>query len=65
MTDRSYVITPRPAALGGGWNLKLFEQDLEMGGGVFPRVNNTDTDIDEAYDDALGEGQMWVRNEQV
>lgn len=33
---RSYEITPRPEALGGGWNLKLFEGGQEAGGGAFP-----------------------------
>jgi len=31
-----YEVTPRAADLGGGWNLKLFEGDVEAGGGVFP-----------------------------
>lgn len=35
-TVRSYEITPRPAALGGGWNLVLFQGGDEAGGGVFP-----------------------------
>jgi len=32
----SYEITPRPAALGGGWKLTLLQDDQEAGGGVFP-----------------------------
>lgn len=32
----SYEITPRPAELGGGWKLRLLEDDEEAGGGVFP-----------------------------
>lgn len=31
-----YDITPRPAELGGGWKVRLFEGDQEVGGGVFP-----------------------------
>lgn len=33
---RSYEITPRDPALGGGWNLALFENGEPAGGGVFP-----------------------------
>lgn len=33
---RSYEITPRPPALGGGWNLALLDQGEPAGGGVFP-----------------------------
>lgn len=32
----AYEITPRPAELGGGWRLRLLENDEEVGGGVFP-----------------------------
>lgn len=32
----SYEITQRPAELGGGWRLRLLEDDTEVGGGVFP-----------------------------
>lgn len=34
--NRGYDITPRPAALGGGWKLSLFDGGQEAGGGVFP-----------------------------
>lgn len=34
--SRSFEITPRPAHLGGGWKLTLFENGQEAGGGVFP-----------------------------
>lgn len=33
---RSYEISPRPQDLGGGWNLKLYENGQEAGGGAFP-----------------------------
>jgi len=32
----TFKITPRPDTVGGGWNLKLFENGDEAGGGVFP-----------------------------
>ena len=31
-----YEIEPRTEAVGGGWRLKLFEDDTEVDGGVFP-----------------------------
>ena len=66
--SRTYQIDPRPAELGGGWNLKLFEGAEEMGGGVFPPVPKKrgvivlfeGTDFDEAYQDALDEGEDWI-----
>ena len=33
---RHYTVDPRPAELGGGWNLKLLDDNEEAGGGVFP-----------------------------
>jgi len=32
----SYEITSRAADLGGGWRLRLLEENEEVGGGVFP-----------------------------
>ena len=58
---RTYQIDPRPVEFGGGWSLKLFEDAEEMGGGVFPPVPNTEEpDFDEAYQDALNEGEGWI-----
>ena len=36
----SYEITPRPVELGGGWRLQLLENGEEVGGGVFPIVDD-------------------------
>lgn len=33
---RTYEIRPQPEALGGGWNLILFEDGQEVGGSAFP-----------------------------
>jgi len=33
---RTYEIHPRPADIGGGWQLTLLEDGQEAGGGVFP-----------------------------
>lgn len=59
--NRRYDIEPRSAKLGGGWSLKLFDGSDEMGGGVFPRVETPDQPhYDQAYQDALEEGEQWV-----
>lgn len=59
--NRSYEVAPRPAALGGGWKLTLIEDGEEMGGGVFPPVPNPEEpEFDEAYQDALDEGESWA-----
>ena len=34
----TYEINPRPAALGGGWQVRLLNEGEEVGGGVFPVV---------------------------
>jgi hypothetical protein len=38
-TNYSYQIEPRSVELGGGWRLRLLEDDIEAGGGVFPVVD--------------------------
>lgn len=57
---RTYQINPRPAELGGGWQLQLLEDGQEMGGGVFPPVQTDDAEFDQAYQDALYEAQIWI-----
>lgn len=46
-----YEVEPRPSELGGGWQLKFYEDGEEVGGGVFPESE---------YSDALDEGQNWL-----
>lgn len=48
-----YEVTPRPKEVGGGWKLQLFEDDEEMGGGIFEGN-------DEGYQAALDQGEDWV-----
>lgn len=62
MLSRRYTIDPRPAALGGGWRLRLLEGDIEVGGGVFPPAEGLDLEAasSEAHADALAEGESWV-----
>ena len=58
-----YEIDPRPVELGGGWRLRLLEDDEEMGGGVFPPLDDFE-DAQEAdkaaYADAVEEGENWL-----
>lgn len=53
-----YEIDPRPAALGGGWRLRLLEDETEVGGGVFPLEQTVTSD--DAYADAFDTGESWL-----
>jgi hypothetical protein len=44
-----YEISPRPAELGGGWTLELFERGQEVGGDMFSE-----------YDHALSVACVWM-----
>lgn len=61
--DYSYEINPRPDELGGGWRLRLLEDSEEVGGGVFPPVDDIE-DAKEAqqaaFDDAESEAYAWL-----
>lgn len=67
MTDYSYEISPRPAALGGGWRLRLLEDGEEVGGGVFPPVDDIE-DAEEAlqaaHNDAMNTALDWLESRQ-
>ena len=70
--SRTYEIKPRPAHLGGGWCLKMFEDGEEMGRGVYPlfrqdRPLGVDEDeVDPVTKDLLAEaeaqadGESWI-----
>ena len=74
--SRSYEIEERPANLGGGWVLTMFEDGEEMGRGVYPlfrqdRPLGVDEDEDEdevdpvtkdlsALAEAEADGESWV-----
>jgi hypothetical protein len=51
MIEYTYEIEPRPESLGGGWRLRLLEDDEEVGGGVFP---------DDEYQDAVDTANEWL-----
>lgn len=59
----SYEIISRPVQLGGGWRLRLLEDEEEVGGGVFPPVEdieNTQLAVQSAFDDAESEAYAWL-----
>jgi hypothetical protein len=56
--DYTYEIKPRPAELGGGWQLRVLEAGVEMGGGFFPA--STEEESREAYTDAQATGDEWL-----
>jgi len=53
---RTYEIKPRGSNLG--FTLKLYEDEIEMGGGIFP-AHERITEA-EAFDDAMAEAEAWV-----
>jgi hypothetical protein len=59
----SYEITPRPVELGG-WRLRLLEDGVEVGGGVFPLGDASEaqkeTALQAAFDDAEDEAYAWL-----
>lgn len=65
--EARYTITERPAAVGGGWTLKLYLGEEEMGGGVFPPDPDADTTEQAwiwAYNAAFEVGDDWVLSHQ-
>ncbi len=64
----SYEITPRPIELGGGWRLRLLEDSVEVGGGVFPPVEGIEdvaAALQAAFDDAEGEAYAWLDSKEA
>lgn len=59
----SYEINPRPDNLGGGWRLRLLEDGVEVGGGVFPPVEGIEDAkeaLQAAWEDAENEAYDWL-----
>lgn len=60
----SYEILPRPVELGSGWRLRLLEDGVEVGGGVFPPMTEDFDDpaeaLQAAFLDAEGEAYDWL-----
>lgn len=66
MTHYGYEINPRPAHLGGGWRLRLLEDDVEVGGGVFPADADADPDAGITWWNAMAEDERghWLAKAQ-
>lgn len=66
MTRYGYEINPRPAHLGGGWRLRLLEDDVEVGGGVFPADPDHEPEAGVAWWNALTEAERgrWLAKAQ-
>ena len=63
MSKYSYQIDPRPAALGGGWRLRLLDGEEEVGGGIFPpdeSIEEAEEALSNSYADVLDEGEAWL-----
>ena len=61
--EYTYEITPRLVELGGGWRLRLLEDGQEVGGGVFPPVEDIEDAteaLQAAHDDAEAEAYEWL-----
>ncbi len=61
----SYEITPRPIELGGGWRLRLLEDGVEVGGGVFPPTEGTESAqeaLQAAFEDAEAAAYDWLNS---
>lgn len=64
----NYEILPRPVELGGGWRLRLLEDGVEVGGGVFPPVDHTENESDAlklAHFDAEDEAYAWLDSRET
>jgi len=64
----TYEILPRAASLGGGWRLRLLEDDVEVGGGVFPPVEgigNAEEALQAAFYDAESEAYTWLDSREA
>ena len=64
--SNTYEIILRPVALGGGWRLRLLENGVEVGGGLFPPVVDAFDDpaqaLQAAFLDAEGEAYDWLNS---
>ncbi|HUD73738.1 MAG TPA: hypothetical protein VMQ76_01600 [Terracidiphilus sp.] len=64
MKRERFEIDPRPAEVGGGWQLRLIGRDeetgeeIDMGGGSVPAVEGEEDK--DAYADLLEVGEDWL-----
>ena len=66
----SYEIEPHPFELGGGWRLRLIENGVEVGGGVFLPIGDMEEEgsanlaAEMAYGDAPSEASIWLATQE-
>jgi len=60
VTIYAYKIDPRDPDLGGGYRLRLWADDEEVGGGVFPATPGNRDEDHTAHALALAEGDDWL-----
>ena len=65
MSAYTYEILPRPVELGGGWRLRLLEDGVEVGGGVFPPEGESEDAIQDAFNDAESEAYAWLDSREA
>jgi hypothetical protein len=64
MKRERFEIDPRPAEVGGGWQLRLIGRDeetgeeIDMGGGAVPAVDGEDDK--DAYAELVEVGEVWL-----
>ena len=64
----TYEIIPRAVELGGGWRLRLLENSVEVGGGVFPPRNefeDAEKALQAAHEDAEWEAYVWLESQPI
>lgn len=60
----SYQIDPISPEVRGGWKLRLFKDDMEIGGGDFPlddRTDDAEKESQQWYEIALQIGKNWLK----
>ena len=58
---RTYTIKPRATNLGGGWHLRFYKDDVEVGGRVFPLAEYDDSETAKAAAEQEGKSFILVR----
>lgn len=64
----SFEIIPRLPEVGGGWRLRLLQDDVEVGGGIFPPSEHAENEADAlklAYFDAEDEAYAWLYSREA
>ncbi len=62
MPEYRYEVMARTAELGGGWNVKFYDGEVDVGGGVFPADPRSDPRARMDWWNAMPEGERarWM-----